>query len=221
MAGRFAVDQRSESQPHLRCGGGGDNHKSGGHAPSTSHRRPRPYLMSGLPARGAMASFEKESGGYLDSGYVIRRVLYPAMKRAGVPRPGEHGRNRTFHSLRHSFARIALENGAEITLGEGATRTSIHQSDCGYLRSLGTHGAEEAGGKTCGSASRLMPRRCTICIHPARADIDASIVRGEAFRRIAAHHGVTEQSVRRHRADHLASSLVKAEEAQVAQAISP
>ena len=29
MAGRFAVDQRSESQPHLRCGGGGDNHKSG------------------------------------------------------------------------------------------------------------------------------------------------------------------------------------------------
>ena len=66
-----------------------------------------------------------------------------------------------------------------------------------------------------------MPRRCTICIHPARADIDASIVRGEAFRRIAAHHGVTEQSVRRHRADHLPSSLVKAEEArEVAQASS-
>ena len=66
-------------------------------------------------SRGDGLVFEKESGGYLDSGYVIRRVLYPAMKRAGVPRPGEHGRNRTFHSLRHSFARIALENGAEIT----------------------------------------------------------------------------------------------------------
>jgi integrase len=59
--------------------------------------------------------FEKETGGYLDSAYVIRRVLYPAMKRAGVPRQGEHGRSRTFHSFRHTFARITLENGAEIT----------------------------------------------------------------------------------------------------------
>ena len=59
--------------------------------------------------------FEKETGGHLDSGYVIRRVLYPAMKRAGIPRKGEHGRNRTFHSFRHTFARITLENGAEIT----------------------------------------------------------------------------------------------------------
>ena len=59
--------------------------------------------------------FEKETGGYLDSAYVIRRVLYPAMKQAGVPRQGEHGRNRTFHSFRHTFARITLENGAEIT----------------------------------------------------------------------------------------------------------
>lgn len=59
--------------------------------------------------------FEKETGGYIDSGYVLRRVLYPAMKRAGIPRQGEHGRNRTFHSFRHTFARITLENGAEIT----------------------------------------------------------------------------------------------------------
>jgi len=59
--------------------------------------------------------FEKETGGYLDSAYVLRRVLYPAMKQAGVPRQGEHGRNRTFHSFRHTFARITLENGAEIT----------------------------------------------------------------------------------------------------------
>lgn len=59
--------------------------------------------------------FEKETGGHLDAAYVIRHVLYPAMKRAGIPRQGEHGRNRTFHSFRHTFARITLENGAEIT----------------------------------------------------------------------------------------------------------
>ena len=59
--------------------------------------------------------FEREEGGYLDSSYVARSVLYPALQRAGVARKGEHGRDRTFHSLRHTFARITLENGAEIT----------------------------------------------------------------------------------------------------------
>jgi integrase len=59
--------------------------------------------------------FEREEGGHLDSDHVIRSVLYPAMKRAGVPRVGEHGRNRTFHSFRHTVARITLEKGAEIT----------------------------------------------------------------------------------------------------------
>lgn len=59
-----------------------------------------------------------------------------------------------------------------------------------------------------------MPRRCTICTHPERAEIDSCLVRGEPFRRIAAERGVTEQSVRRHRADHLPESLVKAEEAR-------
>jgi integrase len=58
--------------------------------------------------------FENETGGYLDGAYV-RRLLYAAMDRAGIPRVGERGRKRDFHSLRHSFARIALEHGAEIT----------------------------------------------------------------------------------------------------------
>jgi len=58
--------------------------------------------------------FEKETGGHLDGGYVLKRVLYPALERAGVPRVGERGRKRDFHSLRHSFARIVLENGAGI-----------------------------------------------------------------------------------------------------------
>ena len=59
--------------------------------------------------------FEREDGGHLDSHYLTARVLYPALERAGVPRIGERGRKRDFHSFRHTFARIALEHGAEIT----------------------------------------------------------------------------------------------------------
>jgi integrase len=36
------------------------------------------------------------------------------MKDAGIPREGEHGRKRTFHSFRHSFARVALQNGGRM-----------------------------------------------------------------------------------------------------------
>lgn len=59
--------------------------------------------------------FEREEAGYLYSGYVTRSVLYPALERAGIPREGEGGRNRDFHSFRHTFARLALEGGAPIT----------------------------------------------------------------------------------------------------------
>jgi integrase len=37
------------------------------------------------------------------------------MKRAQVPRVGPTGEKRTFHSLRHSYAKVALENGRRIT----------------------------------------------------------------------------------------------------------
>jgi integrase len=53
--------------------------------------------------------------GHLASTTVLRSWLYPARKRAGLPRQGPTGELRTFHSLRHSFARIALESGAELT----------------------------------------------------------------------------------------------------------
>jgi integrase len=53
--------------------------------------------------------------GYLDPTAVLRRELYPAMKRAGVPRVGPTGEKRTFHSFRHTYAKRALENGRRIT----------------------------------------------------------------------------------------------------------
>jgi integrase len=46
---------------------------------------------------------------------VLRRELYPAMKRAGIDRVGPTGEKRTFHSFRHTYAKLALENGRRIT----------------------------------------------------------------------------------------------------------
>jgi integrase len=40
-----------------------------------------------------------------------KQILYPAMKRAGIPRVGPTGEKRTWHSLRHTYARIVLEHG--------------------------------------------------------------------------------------------------------------
>jgi integrase len=52
--------------------------------------------------------------GYLSSA-VLLSELYAAMNRAEVPRVGPTGEKRTFHSLRHTFAKRALETGAQIT----------------------------------------------------------------------------------------------------------
>jgi integrase len=52
---------------------------------------------------------------FLAPTFLLRRQLYPAMARAGVPRAGPTQELRTFHSFRHTFAKRALESGAEIT----------------------------------------------------------------------------------------------------------
>jgi integrase len=58
--------------------------------------------------------FESDRGEHIDNG-ALRDMLYAAMRRAGIPREGTGGRKRTFHSFRNTFARIALENGAELS----------------------------------------------------------------------------------------------------------
>jgi integrase len=52
--------------------------------------------------------------GYLNPTTVLRRELYPAMKRAGIPRLGPTGQKRTFHSFRHTHAKVALETGRQL-----------------------------------------------------------------------------------------------------------
>jgi integrase len=60
--------------------------------------------------------FPGENGStFLCGTTLLRRELYPAMKRAGVPRVGPTHEQRTFHSFRHTFAKRALESGAQIT----------------------------------------------------------------------------------------------------------
>jgi integrase len=51
---------------------------------------------------------------FLNPTTVLRRELYPAMKRAGIPRVGPTGEKRTFHSFRHTHAKVALETGRQL-----------------------------------------------------------------------------------------------------------
>jgi Phage integrase family len=62
---------------------------------------------------------------FLSPTVVLRRHLYPAMAAAEIPRGGPTLEKRTFHSFRHTFAKRALQNGAQITwLATSATRRS-------------------------------------------------------------------------------------------------
>lgn len=56
-----------------------------------------------------------------------------------------------------------------------------------------------------------MPRTCTVCGHPKRNVIDASLVEGiGTYRGLAVLHGVSPSALRRHRADHLPQALMRA-----------
>ncbi len=71
------------------------------------------------PGDDALVFPSPTATGYLSNEAVLRRVLYPAMKRAGIPREGPTGEPRAFHSLRHTFAKLALENGRQLTWLQG------------------------------------------------------------------------------------------------------
>ena len=59
-----------------------------------------------------------------------------------------------------------------------------------------------------------MPMTCKVCGNKKRLEIDRALLEGQSLRDIARRTGTTASSLQRHKADHLARSLVKAHEAR-------
>jgi len=57
-----------------------------------------------------------------------------------------------------------------------------------------------------------MPRKCTVCDHPHRAEIDAAIVEGTSLRVVAGHASLSFAAMQRHAKAHLPPAIVKAAE---------
>jgi len=60
----------------------------------------------------------------------------------------------------------------------------------------------------------VMPMTCKVCGHKKRLEIDRLLLEGQSLRDIARRTGTTAFSLQRHKAEHLARSLVKAHEAR-------
>lgn len=58
-----------------------------------------------------------------------------------------------------------------------------------------------------------MSRQCHVCTHRRRAEIDAELCRGASNKGLARQYGLSEASVRRHRAAHLPETLAMAQQA--------
>jgi integrase len=70
---------------------------------------------SGSPPDSGLVFPGEGRNGFISGSSLLRRELYPAMARAGIPRIGPTGEPRVFHSLRHTYAKRALETGAQVT----------------------------------------------------------------------------------------------------------
>ena len=69
--------------------------------------------VGGWPAQDALV-FPAEAGGFLRGDSLYYR-LRQVMQDASVPVEGPTGEPRGWHSLRHTYAKLALEHGASIT----------------------------------------------------------------------------------------------------------
>ena len=59
-----------------------------------------------------------------------------------------------------------------------------------------------------------MPRTCSICSHEHRDAMEDAFIAGQAKRRIASQHGVSERAVRYHMREHLPALLALARDAE-------
>jgi regulator of sirC expression with transglutaminase-like and TPR domain len=56
-----------------------------------------------------------------------------------------------------------------------------------------------------------VPRKCSVCAHEQRVEIDIALVSGEPYRDIARRYRVSKDALTRHKAEHLPAALLKAQ----------
>ncbi len=66
-----------------------------------------------------------------------------------------------------------------------------------------------------------MPRRCTICTHKQRAEIDQALVARQSVRAISRQFSVSKDALLRHHDDHLPAALMRDQEAAEAAQVPP
>ena len=87
----------------------------------------------GRPGDDTLVFPGETKNGYLNGQVVRKRVLYPALRAAGIPRVGPTGEERTFHSFRHTFAKVALQNGRPLAwLSRHLGHSSVAVTDSVY-----------------------------------------------------------------------------------------